>query len=119
MPSRQGSTTEYAKICDSDIHLLKSLSLHQVDPKVPMNMELKSLQHEQYQMSHSSTNDRTSCERFEADSEGYFSLGFAGDSSKVGVGAPTQDMCPMCNLVFEPNCDLEKRRSHINSHFEN
>lgn len=32
--------------------------------------------------------------------------------------AITDEMCPVCNLIFEKNCGLKKRTSHINSHFE-
>ena len=32
--------------------------------------------------------------------------------------AITDEMCPVCNLIFEKNCGLQKRTSHINSHFE-
>lgn len=31
----------------------------------------------------------------------------------------TDDMCPMCNIIFDSTYDLARRRSHINNHFLN
>jgi hypothetical protein len=100
-------------------HFPASFSSLQTETKVPINREPKSLQHELHQMSSVSISDRgKTWERFETYSPGTFPRGIVNDTSMQGQGATNNDMCPMCNKIFEENCDLEKRRSHINRHFE-
>lgn len=87
---------------------------------VPNNREPMSLHHQVRQMSVSSMNDgRRTREHFSGDFTGQNYQAPDNGTSKKEQFTVSDEMCPMCNKIFESSCDLNERRSHINSHFEN
>ena len=120
VPSRERSAFEHAKVGNLTAHRLPSpFSSLQMETRVPVNNGPRSLHHELRQMSSVNISDtRKTWEQFGTDSPGQFPRGVVNGTSRQKQGATSDDMCPMCDKIFERNCDLEKRRSHINSHFE-
>ena len=58
----------------------------------------------QHEMFQASNVDRSNCIDSEQQQQQYLA---------------TDDMCPMCNIIFDSTFDLARRRSHINDHFYN
>ena len=116
--SEKCSTSDHGTIVNSTAHHLPlSFSSLQTETKVPMNKEPQSLHHELRQMSSLTVGDRgKSYNRYKTGSSGHSAM--SDMSEQKQIGANDNNKCPICNKIFESDFDLVKRRSHINSHFE-
>ena len=116
--SEKRSTTDHAGIANSTAHHLHlSFSSLQTETKVPMNREPQSLHHELRQMSNLTVGDRRKTyDRFKNGSSGHNAMSDMSEHKQIN--ANDDNKCPICDKIFQSNCDLVKRRSHINSHFE-
>ena len=116
--SEKCSTTNHARIASSTAHHLPlSFSSLQTETKVPMNREPQSLHHELRQMSSLTVGDRgKTYDRSKTGSSGHSAMSDMSEQKQLGANGDNK--CPICNQIFESNFDLVKRRSHINSHFE-
>jgi hypothetical protein len=121
VPSGGCSSTERTVITNSTAHHLpSSFSSLQTNTRVPMNRESQSLRNDLSQMSDLAISDREKTrEQFEMGLQKQFRQDAVSVTSKEkATVASDDDKCPMCGKIFERNCGLDKRRSHINSHFE-
>ena len=85
-----------------------------VNMRVPVGTDPKSLHREMLPFSSLGV-----CEsRRQMGAESHFPQSLCIETATHKPGALSKDMCPMCNLIFEANIDVDKRRSHINSHFK-
>ena len=122
VPSSGRSTFETDKTAKSSVHSLPVAFSLQTETRASMNKNSKSLHHQSHQMSSLNLNEKTKVwGRIQTDSPEQLPGAAVNDNtclSKQKQVATSDEMCPVCNLIFEKNLGLEKRTSHINSHFE-
>ena len=113
VPPSGRSTFETDKTAKSSVHSLPVAFSLQTETRASMKS---------HQMSSLNLNEKTKVwGRIQTDSPEQLPGAAVNDNtclSKQKPVATTDEMCPVCSLIFEKNCGLKKRTSHINSHFE-
>ncbi|XP_028390796.1 probable E3 ubiquitin-protein ligase bre1 [Dendronephthya gigantea] len=115
----QGARIDNANSASGQSHARSPFLSLQPDGRTSKNRKPMSLHHQVQGMSISGMDSgRKTWAHFNSDFAGQNHRASDNDMSKKEQVTVSDEMCPMCNKIFDRSCDLDERRSHINSHFE-